>query len=222
MPSNCGFHGKKILVYKSTLSKSIAQQLHWESDRLEIWYSMERKLYELLGVRQFRKLVFWLERQIHRKDKGKNINYHLGLLTPDALDAFTKYLFFNGTIHARNIVFALLYALLRVLLGHRMVWFDILVILLTVKDIYCLMLQRYNFLRIQEREARLEVLREKKISQRSEKIIVTGLEDYDMSKRDEDLALIHKLRNGIQSKETILLSEADIEGLKRLKKLGVL
>lgn len=183
---------------------------------------MERKLYELLGVRQFRKLVFWLERQIHRKDKGKNINYHLGLLTPDALDAFTKYLFFNGTIHARNIVFALLYALLRVLLGHRMVWFDILVILLTVKDIYCLMLQRYNFLRIQEREARLEVLREKKISQRSEKIIVTGLEDYDMSKRDEDLALIHKLRNGIQSKETILLSEADIEGLKRLKKLGVL
>lgn len=181
---------------------------------------MERKLYEILGVRQFRKLVFWLERQIHRRDKEQNINYHLEILTPDALDTFTKYLFFNGSIHGRNIIFACLYALLRILLGHKVMWFDVVVTLLTVKDIYCLMLQRYNFLRIQERKNRLEALREKKIVQRSQKLIMAGLRDYDKLKRNEDLALIQKLRNSIQQKEAIVLSEADIEGLKRLKKLG--
>lgn len=59
---------------------------------------MERKLYKLLGVRQFRKLVFGLERQIHRQDNEKNINYHLRWLIPDTLDTFTNYIFINVCI----------------------------------------------------------------------------------------------------------------------------
>ena len=34
----------------------------------------ELKLYEKLGVLQFRKMVFLLDKVIHRKDKGKNTN----------------------------------------------------------------------------------------------------------------------------------------------------
>lgn len=37
----------------------------------------EEKIYELLGIKLFKKAVFKLEKIIHRKDKGKNINYHI-------------------------------------------------------------------------------------------------------------------------------------------------
>ena len=38
---------------------------------------IEKKIYELLGIKVFRKLVFMLEKFLHIKDKKKNINYHL-------------------------------------------------------------------------------------------------------------------------------------------------
>lgn len=38
---------------------------------------IEIKVYELLGVKLFRKAAFRLEKIVHRKDKGKNTNYHI-------------------------------------------------------------------------------------------------------------------------------------------------
>ena len=37
----------------------------------------EVKIYELLGIKLFKKAVFKLEKIIHRKDGKKNINYHI-------------------------------------------------------------------------------------------------------------------------------------------------
>lgn len=180
----------------------------------------EIRFYEFLGVRLFRALAMKLERLLHRRDKGSNINYHLGALDPAALDGFTKFLFYNGVIHARNIIYAAVYFLLRLIFGNALGWFDILVILLTVKDIYCVMLQRYNFLRIRQRQVRLETIRQKKIAQKARRIAAVGLKDYDRSKQEEDLALIRKLRTCIENKETIVLSNEDGEILKRLGALN--
>ena len=55
-------------------------------------------------VVHFRKLVFALQRLIHRKDKGHNINYHIPHQDIESFDAFDKYLFYNGAIHVRNIL----------------------------------------------------------------------------------------------------------------------
>ena len=38
---------------------------------------IETKVYELFEVKLFKKATFKLEEIIHRKDKGKNINYHI-------------------------------------------------------------------------------------------------------------------------------------------------
>lgn len=38
---------------------------------------IEKRVYELLGVNLFRKAAFKLEKIVHRKDKGKNTNYHI-------------------------------------------------------------------------------------------------------------------------------------------------
>ena len=56
---------------------------------------VETKVYELLGVKQFRKAAFKLEKIVHRKDKRKNTNYHIQKNEVDSLGEFKKYLYYN-------------------------------------------------------------------------------------------------------------------------------
>ena len=42
---------------------------------------IETKVYELFEVKLFKKATFKLEEIIHRKDKCKNINYHIKKVT---------------------------------------------------------------------------------------------------------------------------------------------
>ena len=60
--------------------------------------NIEMHIYEKLGVKKFRNMAFKLEELIHFKDKGKNKNYHG--ITEDHF----KYLYYNGFIHARNVL----------------------------------------------------------------------------------------------------------------------
>lgn len=52
---------------------------------------IEKKIYELLGIKVFRKLVFMLEKFLHIKDKKKNINYHLKQKNLSSIQDFKKY-----------------------------------------------------------------------------------------------------------------------------------
>lgn len=123
------------------------------------WYNrVEKIIYECLGIKLFRKCVFLLERFIHRKDKGRNINYHFAKNSLSDVAYFTRYLFYNGAIHVRNIGYAITYLLVRQLFSATFGFVDAVVLALSMKDIYCIMLQRYNYLRINERIA---VLKEK-------------------------------------------------------------
>ena len=53
----------------------------------------EVKIYELLGIKLFKKAVFKLEKIIHRKDGKKNINYHIKNSNDmESVDNFKKFL----------------------------------------------------------------------------------------------------------------------------------
>ncbi len=58
-------------------------------------YSFEQRVYEMLGIKFFRKLVFRLERLIHKNDHGRNTNYHIASFEVTETEAFIKYLFYN-------------------------------------------------------------------------------------------------------------------------------
>lgn len=176
----------------------------------------ELRLYECLGVKQFRALVFRLERFLHRKDKGTNINYHIAAHDPQAVDAFIKYLFYNGAIHVRNLVYLTVVFLLRyVVLGRFSLWVDPLLWLLWLKDVYCVMLQRYNLLRIRQRSRRLKARRDARIDRRVRQAAACP----PGPEAEADLAYVRQLLRQLNERECILIREEDIPTLHRLNAL---
>ena len=124
---------------------------------------LELKIYEFLGVKQFKKAVFMLEKIIHKRDKGKNINYHIKNSNDrESVDSFKKYLYYNGFIHTKNLITGIPIIVFAILCGQNLL-FLIPLILFLINDVYCVMLQRYNWLKISEFEKKLEIRDEKKI-----------------------------------------------------------
>ena len=180
----------------------------------------EMKLYELLGIRLFRRLAFGMERLIHRKDRRKNINYHISAHTPGGLAAFRKYLFYNAAIHAKGILLVGIVLLIKWgFLGFTW-YFDSLLLLLAVQDGYCIMLQRYNYLRIRQRMAVLEQKREEKLRRRG-MLLTDYLRNvkYNKAEAREALAFINRIRRSIRTGDNLILTEEDMIRLVGLKQL---
>ena len=116
---------------------------------------IEKKVYELLGVKQFKKLTFILEKIIHFKDKRKNINYHIKNLDLDSIEKFKKFLYYNGFIHARNSIFLTIIMAIMIALKVN-VAVSITILIFLIKDLYCVMLQRYNWIRLTEHQKRVK------------------------------------------------------------------
>ena len=119
---------------------------------------IEIKVYELLGVKLFRKAAFRLEKIVHRKDKGKNTNYHIQKNEVNSLGEFKKYLYYNGAIHTSNLIRGIPLLALMFLLNFKTLSIIVLSALL-LKDAYCVMLQRYNWIKLSEKE---EIIKSKK------------------------------------------------------------
>lgn len=179
----------------------------------------EMRLYEAIGVRYFRKLVFMLERAIHRKDNGMNENYHLPCRDIAGIDSFVKYLFYNGMIHVRNSLVITLYLLVKGLYLKHLNWYDFLIGIFFMKDIFCVILQRYNYLRIKERKERLEVKRKSIVEREVSKINFYAICDYSYEMMAEDMRLVRKLRESISCGQGVFLGKEDEAALKRLAKL---
>lgn len=123
---------------------------------------IETKVYELLGVKLFRKAAFKLEKIVHRKDKGKNTNYHIQKNEVNSLGEFRKYLYYNGAIHTSNLIKGIPLLALMFLLNIKIVPIIILSTLL-IKDAYCVMLQRYNWIKLSEKEKLINKKKQKQI-----------------------------------------------------------
>ena len=177
---------------------------------------LEMRIYEALGVKLFRKMVFLMEKLIHRKDRGLNINYHIPNRDASALDAFIKYLFYNGTIHARNLLIFALYLLLKVIFQWHFRLYDIVLCILALKDLYCVILQRYNMLRIKQCQELLAERQARKKEKAVEKLKNEFATSYDFSFAAADLALVQRLKSSIENRESIVLSEHDVVALNRL------
>ena len=159
---------------------------------------IETKIYELLGVKIFKKLVFRLEKIIHRKDKGKNINYHLkNSISKESIDGFRKYLYFNGYIHTSNIIKGIVAIVAMIVFNTNPILVVILSLLL-VKDAYCIMLQRYNWIKLNDTENKLNVREERQIVRKTSKmdneILKANIETKGMNE-EELIEELKKLRN---------------------------
>lgn len=123
---------------------------------------IEKRVYELLGVNLFRKAAFKLEKIVHRKDKGKNTNYHIQKNEVDSLGEFKKYLYYNGTIHTSNLIKGIPILALMFIFNFKILSIITLSAWL-LKDAYCVMLQRYNWIKLSEKEELLKTKKTKKV-----------------------------------------------------------
>lgn len=160
-----------------------------------------------------------LEHLIHRKDKGQNVNYHLPYNNVDSMDKFMKYLFYNGSIHARNITGIGIYFVIKLCIGKSFFWIDGFLILLMIKDIYCVMLQRYNYLRIKQRKVRLKTKNQEIIRNEAGIIDVSVIDNYTQEKRKSDLQLVRRMKNAMIAQTSFVLLPSDVESLTRLTQL---
>ena len=158
----------------------------------------EVKIYELLGIKLFKKAVFKLEKIIHRKDGKKNINYHIKNSNDmESVDNFKKFLYYNGAIHTKNLIFDIPVIILMIVFRYNLILI-VPIMLWLIKDIYCIMLQIYNCLKINGFEEKLQVRKNKRIERRVEEIdkekIKVNLEQKEIDK-NELVAELEKMRN---------------------------
>lgn len=216
----CGYFGSRTFYFTVFPTRGdYVEPAIWKSrTRVFQQENIEMRIYEALGVKIFRALVFKLEKFIHRRDRGKNVNYHIKTYEPLAINKFIKYLFYNGAIHVRNIAVFLLIFICRYAIFRVVSVMDVFLWLLFLKDCYCVMLQRYNYLRIQERCERIRDKQEKRIAAKAEMLRSTNSR-YDWTFKESDLDFIESLRRCIEEGKCIEISSEEAERLARLSNL---
>ena len=133
-------------------------QFHFKKDK-----SIEMKLYELLGIKVFKKMAFFvrdivtlpLTFKMPKEERKKSLyntasNYNIGKSKSlEDIKKFKKQLFKNAGIH----IFALLAfipSFIKIIIGMASLSTTIIVLPAMVMNIYCIMLQRYNCIRINQ------------------------------------------------------------------------
>lgn len=112
---------------------------------------MEMKIYEKLGVRQWKKIVLWLMSKIIRNPKDRHgSNYYLAGTNVKAVKKFKKWLWCNGIIHAIGIIQCICKIICYALKSNLISSFTFVAIVFLFLNLYCVMLQRYNWLRIKK------------------------------------------------------------------------
>lgn len=203
----------------------------------------ELKLYEKLGVLQFRKMVFLLEKVIHKKDKGKNTNYHMNMNEINAIENFKKYLFYNGSIHVRNIIRLSFFFLVEILaiLGINVLGINTASNIINiypsalvlanacagffwVKDAYCIMLQRYNYIRSNETSRVKKLHEDNKIDKKVAKFereekgkdLIKSLSDME---KEELVEMINNLKLFLENKKNLYIGNSELEKLGKISEL---
>ena len=111
---------------------------------------MEMRVYELLGVKYWKRFVLWIICLLIRDPKDrKGGNYWLDDISVASIKKFKKQLLFNASLHigailVTNIPFFIMNLLDNniPMMIYQVIWFLV--------NFYCIMLQRYNWLRIKK------------------------------------------------------------------------
>ena len=133
--------------------------------------NIEMKIYEILGVKVFKKLVFAIANIIimlfiRNKEKRKERLYHtannycIGELSLEAIKKFKKQLYMNAQLHAISLVY-FIPDFLKFIGGIASLSASVIPLTCIVINLYCIMLQRYNCIRINQVIEKVELRKER-------------------------------------------------------------
>ena len=175
----------------------------------------EARLYELLGIRPFRKLLFRLETFRHRRHGGRNDNYHLRDVSAASMRAYSGYLLYNTLIHCMSLFFALVYLLITLLSGRHLPVLSLLMGVLAIFNLYCIMLQRYTGLRLGALYLR-RCERMQKQGERIRQMMLAGLKSRSTEELSEEAALLKRMETEASQGKDCRISDEDALRLRRI------
>ena len=110
---------------------------------------MEKRLYEILGIRQYKKFALFCKKLFNRfSNTNNNDNYFLKGYSRENLNFLKTQMIKNMKIHAIGVLIGVI-VIVSVLTNEEISLLQLLLgILVAVFNLYSVMLQRYNLLRI--------------------------------------------------------------------------
>ena len=178
---------------------------------------IEKKLYEFLGIQIFRKLALKLESLIHYKDKLKNINYHLHGRSINSVQSFTGYLLYNAVCHGLSIAFIAIYFITTWICKFRCVVLDISLYGMLLVNLYCLMLQRYTYIKINAVEERRINVKKHIIAEKIE-LLSQRIESRSFNELQLEYSLIEKIWESINNGTDCVIKKCDASVLRNISK----
>ncbi len=177
----------------------------------------ELAIYKALGVRLFQKFVFAIERYKHRKDGGYNSNYHIRRISGEGVSGHYAYLSFNAFLHITSIIFITLHVL--ILRAADIPWIGAVYtysLILIIGNLYCIMLQRYNALRIRKSEGQYRERYQKKIIKNASLLSGNASQIYTYIDPAADMEYLIRMKNSLTDGENFIIRKSDRYTLERL------
>lgn len=175
----------------------------------------EIKIYRLFGVNYFRKVILWFEKtKNHRKNK-RNENYHPSAMDVISLEKYNGFLLYNTFLHSVSMFFVVVYCILAIAFGFHSLVIDIIMAIVSLLNIYCIVLQRTNYLKVKEYFYKYYNRLFNKLSS-FDKGIMQQIYINEPSLLLSDYKVICKLKNAFDGKEDCYIEIADVDSLKRI------
>ena len=186
------------------MKKVNANKHHWILKMSEI----EKRLYEIIGINTFRRLILKFEKIKHYRDKGNNLNYHLREISISSVNCFKGYLLYHVVCHVISVTFVILYFALTFILGIHNLVLDSIVGVVFLINLYCIILQRYLHIIIQAYITKKDNKRKMQANKRVDTLcqLLNKKSDNEL---DREFSLIQKIRGAICAGEVCFLKDTD-------------
>ena len=177
----------------------------------------EVKIYRLLGVDYFRKVILWFEKTKNQKKNKKNENYHPAAMDVISLEKHSGFLLYNAFLHSVSMLFVIVYCILALAFGLHNLIIDIIMVVISLLNIYCIILQRTNHLKIKEYFCKYYNRLYKKLACFDNEIM-RQIYANEPSLLLSDYKVICNLKEAFDGKKDCYIGNADIDNLKRIQK----
>lgn len=186
-----------------------------EYKELSRWNRYELQIYSHLGLNKFRKAILKFENIKHYKDDHKNENYHPANFSVFALEKYNGFLVYNIFLHSLSLLFIVAYLVLTFTFKVRIALADIIIFILSMLNIYCIILQRAINLKVRKCCYRY-YKRFLNITDLCSDDIVQKIYAKEPQHLYTDYKVICRIKDAFEGKSDCFLHATDIESLKRI------
>jgi len=176
---------------------------------------LEMRIYYLLGVGHFQKATLWLEKIMHNRDNKSNENYHPSSVDFIALERHDAFLLYNAFLHCVSLSFIIIYTVFSIAIKFSCFVLEVIMLILALLNIYCIILQRTNYLRLKE-------IRYKYYNRCLKNVHLCKIEMFHViyssayHKLQCDYGVLSRIKMAFDGKKDCLLTNADLDSLKRI------